>query len=185
MSFTLRQLRYFLAVAEAGQLSAAARELYVSQSALTTAIQEIERVLEQPVFVRGSRGVTLTETGRAFLPKAREITRMVEEAALVTTPDAELVGRVRVGVTYTVMAYFLPQHIQRLSALFPNLESTGWRWDAPERRSSAGGRRPRLRADAHLEPAEPSAAGGDLRALQATALAGAHATPWPGRAGCA
>ncbi|MGA9748881.1 MAG: LysR family transcriptional regulator [Nocardioides sp.] len=122
MSFTLRQLRYFLAVAEAGQLSAAARELYVSQSALTTAVQEIERVLEQPVFVRGSRGVTLTETGRAFLPKAREITRMVEEAALVTTPNAELGGRVRVGVTYTVMAYFLPQHIQRLTALFPNLE---------------------------------------------------------------
>lgn len=126
MSFTLRQLRYFLAVAEAGQVSAAARELYVSQSAVTTAIQEIERVLEQPLFVRGSRGVTLTETGRAFLPKAREIARMVDEAALVTTPDAQVGGRVRVGVTYTVMAYFLPQHIQRLSVLFPNLEVV-WR----------------------------------------------------------
>jgi DNA-binding transcriptional LysR family regulator len=140
MSFTLRQLRYFLAVAEAGQVSAAARELYVSQSAVTTAIQEIERVLEQSLFVRGARGVTLTETGLTFLPKAREILRMVDEAALVTTPDAQLRGRVRVGVTYTVMAYFLPQHIQRLTALFPHLE-VDWREmgrDEVERRVEQG-----------------------------------------------
>ena len=122
MGFTLRQLRYFLAVAERGQVSAAARELYVSQSAVTTAVQEIERVLEQPLFIRGSRGVALTDTGTAFLPKVREIIRMVDEAAMVTTPDAMVTGGVRVGVTYTVMAYFLPQHIQKLSVLFPNLD---------------------------------------------------------------
>ncbi len=126
MGFTLRQLRYFLAVAEKRQVSAAARELYVSQSAVTTAIQEIERVLDQPLFVRVSRGVRLTEIGNVFLPKAREIVRMADEAALVTTPDERLVGRVRVGVSYTVMAYFLPQHIQRLSALHPKLE-VQWR----------------------------------------------------------
>lgn len=122
MSFTLRQLRYFLAVAEEGQVSAAARELYVSQSAVTTAVQEIERVLEQPLFVRGSRGVSLTDVGVAFLPKAREIVRMADEAARVTVPDALLTGRMRVGVTYTVMAYFVPQHIQKLSALYPQLD---------------------------------------------------------------
>lgn len=122
MSFTFRQLQYFVAVAEAGQVSAAARDLYVSQSAVTTAIQEIERLIEQPLFVRGSRGVALTETGTAFLPKARQILNLVEEASKVTRPDASVRGRVRVGVTYTVMAYFLPQHIQRLSVLLPNLD---------------------------------------------------------------
>lgn len=122
MSFTIRQLRYFLAVAEAGQVSAAARGLYVSQSAVTAAIQEVERVIEQPLFVRSSRGVALTETGRAFLPKAREIVNLVDEAEKVTTPDSGVTGRVRVGVTYTVMAYFVPQHIHRLSVLLPNLE---------------------------------------------------------------
>lgn len=132
MSFTLRQLRYFVAVAEAGQVSAAARDLYVSQSAVTTAIQEIERVLEQPLFVRGARGVTLTETGMVLLPKARQILQMVEEAAMVTPPDAMTTGRVRVGVTYTVMAYFLPQHIQRLSVLFPNLEVLWLEMGRPE-----------------------------------------------------
>ncbi|WP_107706318.1 LysR family transcriptional regulator [Nocardioides allogilvus] len=126
MSFTLRQLRYFLAVCEVGQVSAAARELYVSQSSVTTAIQEIERVLEQPLFIRGSRGVSPTDVGLAFLPKAREIVRMADEAARVTIPDALLSGRVRVGVTYTVMAYFVPQHIQKIASLYPHLE-VEWR----------------------------------------------------------
>lgn len=122
VSFTLRQLRYFLAVAEAGQVSAAARDLYVSQSAVTTAIQEVERILGQSLFVREPRGVSLTDTGTAFLPKAREIIRMVDEAATMATPSDQFTGRLRVGVTYTVMAYFLPQHIQRLSVLFPHLD---------------------------------------------------------------
>jgi len=95
--FSISQLRHFVAVAEAGQVSAAARELYVSQSAVTMAIQEIERVLQQPAFIRGSRGMQLTET-----------------------------GRVRVGVSYPVMAYFLPYHLRRLAILFPNLE-VDWR----------------------------------------------------------
>lgn len=132
MSFTLRQLRYFLAVCEEGQVSAAARELYVSQSAVTTAIQEIERVLEQPLFTRGSRGVSLTEVGLAFLPKAREIVRMADEAARVTVPDAQLSGTVRVGVTYTVMAYFVPPHIEKLAALYPNLDVEWFEMGRPE-----------------------------------------------------
>lgn len=122
MSFSTRQLRYFVAVAEAGQVSAAAKELFISQSAVTSAVQDIERQLQQPVFVRTARGVRLTDTGTALLPKAREILRMLDEAAEVTSADASLGGVVRVGVTYTVMGYFLPQHIQRLSARYPNLE---------------------------------------------------------------
>lgn len=124
--FSVQQLRYFVAVAEAGQVSAAARELYVSQSTVTMAVQEIERVLQRPAFVRGSRGVALTETGIAFLPKARQILQLMDEAAMVTTTDTAMSGRVTVGVTYTVMAYFLPHHIQRLSVLFPNLD-VAWR----------------------------------------------------------
>jgi DNA-binding transcriptional LysR family regulator len=119
---SIRQLQFFVAVAEAGQISAAARDLYVSQSAVTMAVQEIERTLRQPLFTRTSRGVTLTPTGTEFLPRARRILQLVEEATLVSATDAQLRGRLRIGVTYTVMAYFLPHHIQRLSILFPNLE---------------------------------------------------------------
>lgn len=119
---SIRQLQFFVAVAEAGQISAAARDLYVSQSAVTMAVQEVERTLRQPLFTRTSRGVTLTPTGVEFLPRARRILQLVEEATLVSTTDAELRGRLRIGVTYTVMAYFLPHHIQRLAIVFPHLE---------------------------------------------------------------
>lgn len=122
MSFSIRQLKYFVAVTEAGQISAAARQLYVSQSAVTTAIQEIERQLNQPLLTRSSRGVALTPTGMAFLPKARQILQMVHDATNVTAGDTTVAGRVRVGVTYTVTGYFLPQHIQQLAARYPHLE---------------------------------------------------------------
>lgn len=122
MSLSIRQLQYFVAVAEAGQISAAARELYISQSSVTLAIQELELQLRQRLFHRGSRGVTLTPTGTAFLSKARQILQLVDEAALVSATDADLHDRVKVGVTYTVMAYFLPHHIQRLSIVYPNLD---------------------------------------------------------------
>lgn len=119
---SIRQLQFFVAVAEAGQISAAARDLYVSQSAVTMAVQEIERTLRQPLFTRTSRGVTLTPTGTEFLPKARRILQLVEEATLISATDPGLSGRIRIGVSYTVMAYFLPHHLQRLTILFPNLE---------------------------------------------------------------
>lgn len=140
MTLSIRQLQYFVAVAEAGQVSAAARDLYLSQSSVTMAIQEVERYFRQPLFTRGSRGVTLTPTGAEFLPKARKILQLVEEATLVTATDADPRGRVRVGVTYTVMAYFLPHHIQRLSLLYPNLEFAWLEMGRPdaEQRLSAG-----------------------------------------------
>lgn len=133
---SIRQLQYFVAVAEAGQISAAARDLYVSQSAVTMAVQEIERTLRQPLFTRTSRGVTLTPIGIELLPRARRILQLVEEATLVSATDAELRGRVRIGVTYTVMAYFLPLHIQRLSILFPNLEFDWQEMGRPEAESA-------------------------------------------------
>lgn len=122
MTLSIKQLQYFVKVAETGQLSGAARELYVSQSAITSAIQDLERQLNRPVFTRSARGVTLTGTGELLLPKAREILRMVDEAAQVSTADQATTGTVRVGVTYTVMAYFVPQHIQQITAQYPNLE---------------------------------------------------------------
>ncbi len=122
MSFSFRQLRYFVAVAEARQISAAARELYVSQSAVTTAVQDLERQIGHVLFERSSRGVALTATGVSFLPRARQILQMVDEAVNLTVTDTSVSGHARVGVTYTVMAYFLPHHLQQLSALYPNLQ---------------------------------------------------------------
>lgn len=121
MGFSLRQLRYFVAVAEAGQISAAARELYVSQSAVTTAVQGIERQLGHTVFERQAYGVSLTPTGRALLPKARQILEMVGDAETTTAGDDAVEGELRIGVSYTVFSYFLPHHVHQLSTRYPSL----------------------------------------------------------------
>jgi len=122
VGFSLRQLRYFVAVAESGRFSAAARELFVAQSTLTSAVQEIELQLGHTVFERSVRGVELTDAGQALLPRARQILELVAEAENYTAAEAELGGTVRIGASYTVMGYFLPQHIQRLAARLPRVE---------------------------------------------------------------
>ncbi len=140
MTLSVNQLRYFVAVAEAGQISGAARELLVSQSAVTTAIQDLERHLRERVFNRSSRGVTLTQAGAALLPKARDILQMLADASQVATVHEEVEGTVRVGVSYTVMGYFVPQHLHRIQAQFPRLQIEWQELDRPliQERVAAG-----------------------------------------------
>lgn len=124
MSFTIRQLRYFVVAAEVGQISQAGKDLYISQSAITMAIKEIELHLGQEVFVRNSRGVSLTEAGRLFLPKAKQILQILTEANQLNLPDREVEGVVRLGVSPTVMGFFLPYHIYQLNHVYPKLTIT-------------------------------------------------------------
>lgn len=80
---SLTQLGYFVAVAEEGSLSRAAKRLYVSQPPLTRQIRALEEELETSLFVRTSRGVDLSPSGAVFLEHAREILgalRRAEEA---------------------------------------------------------------------------------------------------------
>ena len=72
MSLSLRQIRYFIATAEAGQLSLAASTLGVSQSAVTEAIKSLERETGAQLFRRHAKGVFLTLEGNQFLQHARK-----------------------------------------------------------------------------------------------------------------
>ena len=67
MSISLRQIRYFVSTAEQGQISQAAVDLSISQSAITTAIKDLERIIGAELFVRSSHGMELT-LGRASIP---------------------------------------------------------------------------------------------------------------------
>ena len=80
MSLSLRQIRYFVATAEAGQVSQAAVNLSISQSAVTTAIKDLERTVGAGLFERTPHGMDLTSAGRRFLSQAYEILQKVEEA---------------------------------------------------------------------------------------------------------
>ncbi|ACS86168.1 MULTISPECIES: LysR family transcriptional regulator [Musicola] len=118
---TLRQIRYFVATAEMGQISQAAIQLNISQSAVTTAIQELEGMLGKALFQRSVHGMTLTENGNYFLNHAYAILRSVDDATNIPLTDDRMKGSLNMAASYTVMGYFLPFHLQRLSYGFPHL----------------------------------------------------------------
>ena len=76
----LRQLRYFVAVAEEGQITAAANKLHIAQPALSQAIAHLEQRLGVALFARHARGMTLTGAGEAYLDAARAALDAVEDA---------------------------------------------------------------------------------------------------------
>lgn len=116
MDLSLRQFRYFLATAEAGQVSQAAIGLNVSQSTVTAALQQLEAALGVVLFRRSPAGMELTVEGSRFLSHAREVMAAVGAAKRAQlTETAPVQGVVRVGLTYTVAGYFLPRHYSRFA----------------------------------------------------------------------
>ncbi|MFC2251574.1 LysR family transcriptional regulator [Labrys portucalensis] len=122
MPVSLRQIRYFVATAEHGQVSQAAGELGISQSAITTAIKELEQIVGVELFTRSTQGMDMTPAGRQFLFHAYEILNKVEEATSLLLPANDFAGRLTVAATYTVIGYFLPNHLGRLRRAWPNLD---------------------------------------------------------------
>lgn len=66
----LRELRYFLAVAQKGNITKAAESLYLAQPSLSKQMQNLEKEIGRPLFVRGSRTIVLTETGQLLKKRA-------------------------------------------------------------------------------------------------------------------
>lgn len=121
MSYNLRHLKYFIATAELGQVSRAAIELSVSQSAVTAAIRELEAVLGARLFERSSLGMSLTEAGQRFLASGYDIIAKVDES-LRASDSLALKGRLEIAASYTVIGYFLPVHLDRLARTLPDVK---------------------------------------------------------------
>ncbi len=122
MALSLKQVRYFIATAESGQVSQAAVNLSISQSAVTTAIRDLEETVGAQLFERTPHGMDLTSAGRQFLAHAYDIMKKVAEAQQLNLVTSEVTGRLTVAATYTVIGYFLPYHIERLRRQFPGLD---------------------------------------------------------------
>ena len=123
MAFTLRQLQFYVAAAEAGSVSGAARALSISQSSVTEAIRGLEEDLGVVLFDRQARGILLTHKGSAFLRHARQILADVATARSAFVEEAEAAtGRLSLGVTSLVAGYVLSDILARYRRAFPQIE---------------------------------------------------------------
>lgn len=114
----LDQLRYFLGVAERQSFTRAARDLSISQPALSRSIQRLEDELGQPVFERKTRSVALTEAGQLLLMRAQQVLTILEDTKAEITDDGQT-GRLRIGAIPTIAPYFLPRILQDFSRDYP------------------------------------------------------------------
>ena len=98
----LRQLKYFAKLAETLNFSMAAKELFITQSTLSHQILQLENDLQQPLFLRNSHEVTLTEAGQALLPLAKETLTAADNCLLRLDELKYLVGgELNIGVTFS------------------------------------------------------------------------------------
>jgi len=120
---SLRQLRYFLALEKHEHFGHAASACFVSQSAFSHAIRELEELLGARLVDRTNRSVTITNTGRDVAALARQVLQDVE--TLVDTARAgggPLTGRLVLGAIPTIAPYLLPRALPMLRRRYPDLE---------------------------------------------------------------
>ncbi|WP_017935041.1 LysR family transcriptional regulator [Nocardioides sp. Iso805N] len=122
--YTLRQLEYFVAVAEAGSVTAAAQSIHLSQSALSTALVELERALNVQLLMRHhARGVTLTPAGEQLLAASRRLLRQATELADEARGlGNEVTGTLHLACFGVLAPYLLPELLAEAAARLPGLE---------------------------------------------------------------
>ena len=119
----LRQLRYFVAVAEENHFGRAAQRLHMSQPPLSMQIKGLEAELGVELLNRSTRQVRLTDAGRAFLERARTILRIVEEARdAVRGAEQGIRGRLDVGFISSATLSLLPPSIRLFRERFGGVE---------------------------------------------------------------
>ena len=120
---TLKQLRYFDALARHGHFGRAADACAISQPALSMQIKELEESLGTVLFERSARQVRLTNFGEEFVLRVRDILRSVDELGdLARAAQDSLVGRLRIGVIPTIAPYLLPTIIRNLTQMHTGLD---------------------------------------------------------------
>src|SRR5258708_8934490 len=120
---TLEQLRIFIAVAEKQQVTQAARELNLTQSATSAAIAALEARYGVKLFDRVGRGIALTHTGRDFLIEARAVVARAKAAAQVLNDLAGLKrGSLALAASQTVANYWLPARVETFKKAHPGID---------------------------------------------------------------
>jgi len=120
---TVRQLRYFVALEEHGHFGRAAETCFVSQSAFSVAIRELETLLGVRLVDRTNRSVTVSELGREIATQARLCIRDLESLMEMASGNrGTLAGKLRLGVIPTIAPFVLPKVLPGLRDAYPRLE---------------------------------------------------------------
>ncbi|MBH3341716.1 LysR family transcriptional regulator [Pseudomonas mendocina] len=122
---TLKQLRYLIAIAEAGSFSAAARRAYIAQPALSRQISLLESELEMQLLERQHDGVALTDAGRRLYEVSRSVVQKLDSVKdELASTRGNPIGHVSISIPATVSALLLPEIIRRAEAKFPSINLT-------------------------------------------------------------
>jgi LysR family hydrogen peroxide-inducible transcriptional activator len=120
---TIKQLRYFIALSEQQHFGRSAERCFVSQSAFSNAIRELESTLKTQLVDRTNRSVTITSNGQDVATQARLVIRDVESLVEIAQGNnAPLCGELRLGVIPTIAPFVLPRVLPKIRKAFPLLQ---------------------------------------------------------------
>ena len=119
---SIRQLKYFVALTETEHFGRAADRCFVSQSAFSNAIKELESTLDAQLVDRTNRNVTITATGQQVAVQARLVLRDLDSLVETARGQKEpLTGELRLGVIPTIAPFILPDMLPKLRKKYPDL----------------------------------------------------------------
>ena len=125
MAITFRQLEIFNAVVETQQVTKASKKLFITQSAVSLALIELENQLGGPIFDRQGRSLILNDRGRYLLPLSREIIcQMNNVYSLMNEEDGNIVGSLNLVASSTIGNYVLPYLISAFKRMHPDVYIT-------------------------------------------------------------
>jgi len=123
MKLTLRQMEIFLNVVKSGHLTNVAKEMSLSQSAISMSIKELESILGRPVFDRINKKLVLNEVGRAFHKEIDPIFKKLSDIEY-EFKNSENKGMIRVGASTTIVDYLMPSIICSYMSSYPDVKIT-------------------------------------------------------------
>ncbi|PIJ50418.1 LysR family transcriptional regulator [Erwinia sp. OLTSP20] len=121
--FTLKQLKYFVAVVEAESIAEASRQLHIAQPSISIAVKSLEDMFDQQFFIRHhAQGVSMTPGGQRFYEKAKELLRLAYQFEQNSKADNELVsGVISVGSFETAAPVYMPRLIAGFKKIYPDI----------------------------------------------------------------
>ncbi len=118
----IRHLRYFVAIANAGSMAAAAKKVFVTQSTLSHQIAQLESELAVVLFERVGRGLVLSVNGKEFLGYARSVLQQIEEGkAALTNLQTVSAGKLHIGVIHSFLTHLIPDVSASFLKSYPNI----------------------------------------------------------------